>query len=191
MNAAMTEFAQKGYDNASTNQIVKDAQISKGILFHYFKNKKELYLYLYDFAVETLLNDYLGRLETTSRDVFIKLKQISGYKLEIISKFPEVFKFAMAAQFEASSEVRNDLQNRNNKFMAGTYNKVYEDIDFSLFKEGIDAKKAIEIISWTIEGYALREQAKMKHMKDFKSELEKIMAGIDPYFDILKNNFYK
>ena len=49
LNAALKEFAQKGYKNASTNQIVKEADISKGLLFHYFKNKKQLFLFLYDY----------------------------------------------------------------------------------------------------------------------------------------------
>ena len=44
LNAAMEEFARNGYKNTSTNKIVKQAGISKGLLFHYFSNKKELYL---------------------------------------------------------------------------------------------------------------------------------------------------
>lgn len=46
INAAMKEFALKGYKNASTNEIVKEAGISKGLLFHYFTNKKA-YFYIY------------------------------------------------------------------------------------------------------------------------------------------------
>ena len=191
LNAAMNEFAQKGYENASTNQIVKDAQISKGILFHYFRNKKELYLYLYDFAVETLLNDYFGRMDISCRDIFLRLKQISRFKLEIISKYPDIIKFSMSVQFEESGEVKQELQERNNKALMETYGKVYENIDISLFKEGIDVGKAIEIISWTLEGYAYREQSKMKYLKDIRQELEKIMAGIDPYLAILRNSLYK
>ena len=34
INAAIKEFAQKGYDKASTNEIVKEAGISKGLLYN-------------------------------------------------------------------------------------------------------------------------------------------------------------
>lgn len=187
----MNEFAQKGYGNASTNQIVKEAEISKGILFHYFKNKRELYLFLYNFSVDTLLDDYYGRLDTTSRDIFERLKQISSYKLEIIGRFPEMFRFLMAAQFEESAEVKHDLLKRNNELLMGAYTKVYENVDLSLFKDGVDTKKAIEIISWSMEGFALREQGKMKKLKDVEHDLKEIMAGIDPYLDILKKCFYR
>ncbi|MEM5780278.1 MAG: TetR/AcrR family transcriptional regulator, partial [Lawsonibacter sp.] len=46
INAALTEFAAKGYDLASTNGMVKAAGISKGALFHYFASKKDLFLFL-------------------------------------------------------------------------------------------------------------------------------------------------
>ncbi|MFD6209493.1 TetR/AcrR family transcriptional regulator, partial [Peribacillus sp. NPDC060253] len=55
INAAIKEFAQKGYDNASTNEIVKEAGISKGLLFHYFQNKKQLYLFLYEHMIDILM----------------------------------------------------------------------------------------------------------------------------------------
>ncbi|HWQ80520.1 MAG TPA: TetR/AcrR family transcriptional regulator, partial [Anaerovoracaceae bacterium] len=46
LQVCMEEFIEKGYDNASTNTIVKRLGISKGLLFLYFKNKKNLYLYI-------------------------------------------------------------------------------------------------------------------------------------------------
>ena len=47
INACLAEFAANGYDKASTNSIVMKANIS-GILFHYFSNKKRLYIFLYE-----------------------------------------------------------------------------------------------------------------------------------------------
>lgn len=43
INSALEEFSKNSFDKASTNIIVKNAGISKGSLFHYFKNKQELY----------------------------------------------------------------------------------------------------------------------------------------------------
>lgn len=42
--AAVQEFALKGYDNASLNTVCSENGISKGIIYHYFKDKDELYL---------------------------------------------------------------------------------------------------------------------------------------------------
>ena len=46
INSAIDEFAMYPYEKASTNNIVKNAGISKGLLFHYFENKQELVQHL-------------------------------------------------------------------------------------------------------------------------------------------------
>lgn len=42
--AAMKEFGQKGYDGTSLNDLLAEHQLSKGLLYHYFENKDQLYL---------------------------------------------------------------------------------------------------------------------------------------------------
>lgn len=44
LDAALREFSAKGYDAASLNTLCAQNDISKGILYHYFKDKDELYL---------------------------------------------------------------------------------------------------------------------------------------------------
>lgn len=46
INTAIKELVRNGFEKASTNEIVKRANISKGSLFNYFNSKKDLYLYL-------------------------------------------------------------------------------------------------------------------------------------------------
>lgn len=43
--SAIKIFGEKGYDCASIQDITKDAGISKGIVYHYFKDKEALYLH--------------------------------------------------------------------------------------------------------------------------------------------------
>lgn len=40
---ALKEFAQKGFDSASLNQIIRRSGISKGSFYHHFANKEELF----------------------------------------------------------------------------------------------------------------------------------------------------
>ena len=49
--AAIRVFAEKEYRYASTDRMAELAGISKGLLFFYFKNKKSLYLYVYDHLI--------------------------------------------------------------------------------------------------------------------------------------------
>lgn len=44
IEAALQEFSAKGYRGASLNTVCAEYDISKGIIYHYFKDKDELYL---------------------------------------------------------------------------------------------------------------------------------------------------
>lgn len=44
INSAIAEFGINSYAEASLNTICKNGDISKGIIYHYFKDKDELYL---------------------------------------------------------------------------------------------------------------------------------------------------
>ena len=46
INGAMQVFACKGYKNASTDDMVRDTGVSKGLWFHYFENKLGLYTFV-------------------------------------------------------------------------------------------------------------------------------------------------
>lgn len=52
INLAIDEFADNAYQNASISRIVAQAGIAKGSFYQYFADKKELYLYLIELALQ-------------------------------------------------------------------------------------------------------------------------------------------
>lgn len=44
MDSALNEFSKQGYGASSVNAICADQNISKGIIYHYFNTKDDLYL---------------------------------------------------------------------------------------------------------------------------------------------------
>lgn len=62
INAALKVFALNGYRHASTDDIVKTACISKGLLFHYFESKLGLYVFLFDYSSRFMLLEFPGKL---------------------------------------------------------------------------------------------------------------------------------
>ena len=55
INAALKIFALSGYRHASTDDIVREAGISKGLLFHYFGSKIGLYSFLFEYSARFML----------------------------------------------------------------------------------------------------------------------------------------
>src|SRR5665811_373431 len=75
INSAIEEFSLYPYEKASTNNIVKNAGISKGLLFHYFGNKKDLCEYTTSFVVQKLFDEITARINWDETDIFQRLKQ--------------------------------------------------------------------------------------------------------------------
>lgn len=73
--ASLEEFAALGYDRANTNHICETAEVSKGLLFHYYGSKKQLYL----FTVESCINDVLAYFEGFSTDGLDFVESLLSY----------------------------------------------------------------------------------------------------------------
>lgn len=187
----MKEFAQKGYKNASTDEIVKEAEISKGALFHYFISKKDLFLYLYDYAADLIKNEMINKYDFNEKDIFHKRRQLTQLKIQVLNRHPEMYDFLSGAYLETSTEVKGELDDRNKVLIAIGQKYMNEGIDESVFKDGVDAKKALEIINWTVEGFTKREVAKVKNFELYKQNFDDVLKELDIYLEILKNSFYK
>lgn len=189
LNAAINEFAQKGFKNASTNEIVKEAGISKGLIFHYFKNKKQLYLFLYDYLIGIIKDEYFQSSWLDETDFLKKMQMASLTKLALFRKYPQIFKFFLTAYSENDAEVKNEISERMQKVIESNLPRVYDNVDLSNIREGIDHQKAINLIVWALEGYANSKSPAFKTMDE--KEFSDMVAELATYLEILKQCFFK
>lgn len=68
LSAAIAEFGSKSFDCASLNTICSENNISKGLIYHNFKNKEELYLRCVQICYDRF-TEYLKSSETDSGDI--------------------------------------------------------------------------------------------------------------------------
>ena len=188
--AAMKEFAEKGYEKASTNEIVNGAQISKGLLFHYFKNKKQLYMFLYDYALEFMITEFYKRIDMQERDLFKIIKNAGRVKLEIMKKNPHVFPFLQVTYLETSPEVKDELNMKGMQALQTNMQKTFENADVSKLKPGLDLQTVTNIITWTSEGLANNELRKYR-LQGRDIDYDELFAASDHYMNVLKDCFYK
>ncbi|MFN2746775.1 MULTISPECIES: TetR/AcrR family transcriptional regulator [unclassified Bacillus (in: firmicutes)] len=187
VNAALTQFVQSGYEKASTNEIVKEAQISKGSLFNYFNNKKDLYLYLIDHALK-IIDGIYDEIDLNERDLFKRLSQVGLIKLKIQQTYPLVFDFLKSIGEEQAAEVKPDIEQLMGNILDNGLNRIYENIDWSKFREDVDPEKALHILNWTMVGFA---EAQIKKIKSFKNVGMEHINEWNSYSKILKRCFYK
>jgi len=155
VNAAMKEFLV-GYKKASTDNIVREAGISKGLLFHYFGTKEKLYRFLIDHSMKTVAHEYLDLINITQSDILDSIWQLSLLKQDLSNHYPVIFDFLACAYADETTKgtaIRDSL-NTFMKTRDAIFAKVYAQADRSLFRDDIEPTIAINIINWTMQGYA-------------------------------------
>ncbi|MBY6950676.1 TetR family transcriptional regulator [Clostridium botulinum] len=191
LEAALEEFAIGGYENASTNKIVEKAGISKGLLFHYFGNKKGLFIYVYNYYFEFLKRELYIKVDTKERDILERVKKWTMIKMELIDKYPSVFMLFIKSTLNMPKDIKSTLEKIQSEERKEAYENFLSNIDYSKFKENIDIQKCLKILMWTLEKYG--EEYIILNINEPLLEINKdnIKKEIEEYVDILKAGFYK
>lgn len=191
INAALKEFSINGYDNASTNVIAKESGLSKSLLFHYVGSKRELFLYLYNYAITKILDDFFGSIDLSQRDMLERCHQIAFVKIDVLHKNPALFNFFKVAIDTTSEEVASDLEENNKKYRSIGFDKLFEGIDTSLFRTDIDPKKAVLLCIWFLNGLADTLQQRVSNLRMEEIDYDALMDESNQYFEIMRKCFYK
>ena len=193
INAAMGEFLN-GFKKASTDNIVREAGISKGLLFHYFGTKERLYNFLVDYAIETVQREYIDLINVRQKDILDSIWQLSLLKQDLSQRFPTIFEFLASVYLDDNNCSATPHIKRFQQLHQQVSQEIYNHCDHSMFKEGIPPGKAIEIIQWALEGFSnhmVRRVAQDKMAKSVAENYDDYLAEFKEYLDILRRCFYK
>lgn len=186
INAAMEVFACNEYKHASTEDIAAKAGISKGLLFYYFHNKKELYLYVFDQCEKTMRQHILGSDFSGITDFFELLTYASQKKLEMLRAMPYCMDFVMRVYFSGASKESGEMQRKIQDAMDITYDRYFKNIDFGKFREGTDVETLLHMLTWMTEGY-LHERQRLGGRFD----PEEILTDFRKWSEMLRKIAYK
>jgi AcrR family transcriptional regulator len=190
LNAALKEFALKGFDNASTNVIAKEAGISKALMFHYVNSKQELFLFVYDYFTELLNKEYFMKMDFKETDLFERLRQSYLLQIELLKQYPWIFEFSKLSNTTNSNEVNKELENKVNKKQLSCDNQIFERIDFSKFRAGLNIDKCKQFILWANVGFTNEILDDIRNSQTSNLDDQHIIAALDEYFDELRKVFY-
>lgn len=109
INAALKIFALNGYQKASTDDIVKEAGISKGLLFHYFGSKAGLYIFVYEYSARYMSMELQRAVSLRERDLFTLLSQVEDAKNVLLRNYPYMQKFLLTHEQIQDEEIRKQI----------------------------------------------------------------------------------
>jgi len=190
LNAALKEFSSKGYDDASTNVIAKEAGISKALMFHYVSSKQELFLVVYDYFSDLIKNEYLELMNYNEKDIFDRLRQSYHLQIKLWERHPWIFEFNKLLRPTNSNEVNKELENRIHEEHSSCYPKLFDEIDEAKFRVGLDIEKCKQFILWANVGFTNEILEAIRNSESLAINYELVVEKLDGYFDELRKVFY-
>ncbi|WP_318063018.1 TetR/AcrR family transcriptional regulator [Clostridium boliviensis] len=132
VNCGFKVFAKNDFEKASTNLIVEEAEISRGLLYHYFKNKSELYEFLLYFSGQQVLSNMVDSVDWSNTDFLLRIRQALISKIETLAKYPYLYEFCDKYAREYAEELKQ-------KLMPCIKKRIFEEnLDFSQLRKEID-----------------------------------------------------
>ena len=178
INAALKIFARSSYKHASTDEIVKEAGISKGLLFHYFESKLGLYTFVFDYSVRFMLLELSREVKKSETDFFELTKQMERARMQVMRLYPYMQQFLNRAMKEESPEAVEETADRREEYQERMQTYTMQ-ADYSVFDGIGDADRIISMVRYTISGIT----EEMTSRYDFTPE--KLYQEICEYLSIL------
>lgn len=151
INASLKVFAMNGYHHASTDDIVAEAHISKGLLFHYFKNKLGLYAFLFDYSVRFMLLELSACGGKDGDDFFELWKRMEGAKLLVLKNYPYMQEFIDSTRYEDVKEALYATEMKKGALEA-VREEILSHADLSRFRPEADVERVKIMLEHTIRG---------------------------------------
>ena len=128
LDSAIKVFARTGYSDARMQDVAKEADVSHGTVYVYFKNKDTLFVSIFQEILGELIQ-YIGSEIQKEKNAEDKLRRMISMQLDIIEENPDLTKLILI-EFPRSG---NFLSDSNTDVLSR-----YIDLISDVIKQGID-----------------------------------------------------
>lgn len=192
LDACISEFADKGYLNASTNAIAQKAGIAKGLLFYYFKNKKNLYLYILEHICTSIKNEIVsGMQQIESEDFFERIKALSVIRISTYGKFSDEYQLLMQAVSYSPEDIKLETETMYLDYYTSLNAEIKKQV-YSYFgkvslKPGVLASDASEFFSLVFDHLTQKYlKLYLGRAAELADNPAPLFSEIDRYIDLIK-----
>ena len=184
INAALKVFALQGYRHASTDDIVREAAISKGLLFHYFESKLGVYSFIYDYSVRYMNLELRSTVDSKEKDLFEVMKQTECARMHAMRGYPYMQQFLNRSMSEDVSEALLAIEEKRS-VLEETYQGINAQIDYNMLPSGVDGEKLRKMLDFTVKGLVT------ERFQDSSFQPEMLYGEICDYLNMVKKLVYR
>lgn len=194
LHAAMQLFAQSGYRETKTADVVTAAGVSKGLLFHYFNNKAGVYEACYDTAATFFYTMIDHSIWTESQDLTAMVVNATKYKMEIQLKYPIEFGFLMRAYTEMNQlpePLGTKLKTKVSKDFSTNVGLMNPVVDRLPLRQGVEREDVILLLNTFLQGENALIQSEISKHPEWQTieDLEPLIDRIRKSLDIIQFGF--
>ncbi|MCJ7666144.1 MAG: TetR/AcrR family transcriptional regulator [Actinobacteria bacterium] len=186
IDAALEEFSTHSYQEASLNSIIKKADVSKGSFYFHFKDKRSLYLHLFDEIAKLkvgFFQKYLSEnpIDLQDQDFFELIKVSSEAGIKFALAHPAYYRLALNFYREKGNRIYDEVKDRfSSDFGSLTKPAIERSLKEGKFREGFDSDFIVRLINFLL----LNFDTIFPYEKS--GSMEEIMKIFDKYIDFIK-----
>lgn len=187
LDAALEEFTKNNYENASLNDIIKNAGISKGTFYYHFQDKQALYLFLLESSVDVKMK-FINEKISVSADDYEKMDIFEAFRAqgrigaEFAAAHPEYQKLSLMFLKEKGGEIyeiaKTRLSDTTEKFIEVMVKKAVAEGNF---RGGLSEDFILKTVSYLFMHFDEIYSEEKDH------ELERMLGNLEAFVDFLKN----
>lgn len=178
LDAAVEVFGDEDYARASTADIARRAGVSKSLLFFYFRNKRDLYLYVLGVLTRRVADAVADDRWYQIDDFFELMRHAVSRKASLARLSPRIVGFFVRAFYPRHRDVSGALD----AFMTGAVPAMVRTylghVRWDRFREGVDPLRVVRMLVWCGDGY-LHDQLRGGGELDLDAMLAEFLVWLD------------
>ena len=189
LEAALEEFSQKGYEAASLSNVCAEKGISKGIIYHHFKDKDALYLLCVEDCftrVSAYLQEAAGKLSGTAEE---KLAAYFDARLRFFALQPLYLGIFAEAAFNQPAALAEEIARRRQGFDRLNIDVLTGVLGEAPLRAGLRAETVVEDFRMYMDYFNLRfrsafrsgrstDEILAEHEKKCRRQLDILLHGV-------------
>ncbi len=178
--AGLKEFSEHGFDKASTDRISKDAGVSKGLIFHYYGSKENLYIFAVNKCIDDILEEFnnvkFDDLEFV--DALIKMMEL---KYSFFLKNPMHYRILIKSFYNTPKKMMKKLEHKNLELRHMGINIIVDMIKDLPLKEDVLSSDIVTLVS------SITDTIEKRCLSHLANDTE----GIEKIYEVIKNEYIR
>ena len=190
---ATTAFGQQGFAKTKTDDIAATAGVSKGLIFHYFGNKQDLYLDTFKTAYHRIYDHMDPHKWQDAPGLATMMTQAVKYEMQLQLKFPDEYRLMMQAYADLPhfpKPLQQQIQQETHAISAEANRIFRQKIEQLPRRDGVSVADIFSVVSAVIaqQTATTTRMIATGHYRNF-DDLQVVVDQMDRQLKIIEHGF--